>query len=169
MTMQFIAIVLFAVGSSVVYGIVHDQFTVRISLEYFTIGHPKLLSSTDPTLLAITWGFVASWWVGLALGVACGIACQFGNGNRINVFELLIPTLRLMCVCGVVASIAGFSGFLLASMGWMYLVGDLAHRVPNEKHAAFICAMWSHLGSYGACAIGGIVLITKCWLIRAGK
>jgi hypothetical protein len=167
--MQFLAIVLFAVASSVVYGIIHDQLTIRISLEYFTIGHPKLISSTDPTLLAITWGFVASWWVGLALGVACGIACQVGHENRINVSSLVVPTLRLMFVCGVVASVAGLTGFLLASMGWVYLVGDITHRVPSDKHAAFICAMWSHLASYGVGAMGGIVLVTNCWLIRSTR
>jgi len=49
----------------VAYGLVHDQVTVRVSLEYFTIGHPQLITTSSPTLLALFWGAAATWWVGL--------------------------------------------------------------------------------------------------------
>lgn len=66
--MKFIRIVLAAVGAAVGYGIVHDQITVRISPEYFTIGHPRLIETSSLTILALFWGVVATWWVGLPLG-----------------------------------------------------------------------------------------------------
>lgn len=49
-------IVLFAIGSAILYGISHDQFTARISVEYFTLGHERLIESESPTVLAFFWG-----------------------------------------------------------------------------------------------------------------
>jgi len=39
--MQAIAIVALCIGSAVAYGILHDQVTARVCVEYFTIGHPR--------------------------------------------------------------------------------------------------------------------------------
>ena len=66
--MNSLRIILLGLVSAVGYGLLHDQVTVRISLEYFTIGHPPLVPTEDPTLLALAWGVVATWWVGLPLG-----------------------------------------------------------------------------------------------------
>ena len=60
--MKWLAIVLQCVAACVVYGVIHNQFTVRICLEYFTIGHPPVFPTKNPTLLALGWGVLASWW-----------------------------------------------------------------------------------------------------------
>ena len=65
--MQFVGIVLFSIAAAVFYGIAHDQVTVRVCLEYFTIGHPPVFKTTSPALLALGWGVLATWWVGLPL------------------------------------------------------------------------------------------------------
>ncbi len=67
--MKWLAIVLQCVAACVVYGVIHDQFTVRICLEYFTIGHPPVFPTVNPTLLALGWGVIASWWVGVLVGI----------------------------------------------------------------------------------------------------
>jgi hypothetical protein len=64
-----------AVG--IAYGILHDQVTARVCLEYFIIGHPPLIASESPTLLAIAWGIVATWWFALPLGFALAAAARF--------------------------------------------------------------------------------------------
>ena len=46
--MQWLAIVLLSVLTCVTYGIVHDQITARICVEYFTIGHPPVFDTDDP-------------------------------------------------------------------------------------------------------------------------
>lgn len=51
--MRFFAIVLLTVAAAVAYGVAHDQVTVRVSLEYFTVGHPPVFDTTSPTLLAL--------------------------------------------------------------------------------------------------------------------
>jgi hypothetical protein len=49
--MQAVAIILFSIGSAVVYGILHDQLTARVCVEYFTIGHAPLFITDDPLLI----------------------------------------------------------------------------------------------------------------------
>jgi len=54
--MEAVMIVICAVLGAISYGVIHDQITVRICLEYFTIGHPPVFDTTSPTLLALGWG-----------------------------------------------------------------------------------------------------------------
>ena len=58
--MAYIAIISMSVAAAVVYGVVHDQVTVRVCIEYFTIGHPPVLGIESPTLLGLYWGVVAT-------------------------------------------------------------------------------------------------------------
>ncbi len=66
--MQKAKIVVFSIVAVVAYGIIHDQITVRLCLEYFTVAHPPLFPTRSPTLLAICWGTVATVWAGMAAG-----------------------------------------------------------------------------------------------------
>jgi hypothetical protein len=76
--MSSLRIILLCILAAVVYGILHDQVTARVCVEYFTVGHPPIFHTESPTLLAIVWGFVATWWVGLA---ASGVTLQICNGR----------------------------------------------------------------------------------------
>lgn len=42
---EIVKIVLLCIVAAALYGIVHDQFTARICVEYFSIGHPPLFHS----------------------------------------------------------------------------------------------------------------------------
>jgi len=53
--MQFFAIVLLCVIAAVAYGVVHDQITVRVCLEYFTVNRASPVTKT-PTRLSSPWG-----------------------------------------------------------------------------------------------------------------
>jgi len=75
---QAIGIVLRSVFAAVLYGVVHDQITVRVCLEYFTVGHPRIFDTENPTLLGLAWGIVATWWMGLLLEVPLAIAARAG-------------------------------------------------------------------------------------------
>lgn len=72
--MQAIRIILLCICSAIFYGIVHDQITARICVEYFTIGHPPVFNTDSPTLLGFGWGVIATWWVGLILGLPLSLA-----------------------------------------------------------------------------------------------
>jgi len=80
--MQALAIIAMCVAMAVAYGIVHDQITVRICLEYFTVGHPPVFPTSDPTLLALGWGVIATWWVGLLLGILLACAARRERHDR---------------------------------------------------------------------------------------
>lgn len=63
------------------YGVLHDLVTAHVCVEYFTVGHPQLFEfETDsPTLLALGWGVVATWWVGAGLGVPLALVARVGS------------------------------------------------------------------------------------------
>ena len=50
---QGLAIVGLCIAAAVAYGLVHDQVTVRLSLEYFTVLHPHVVDTDSPTVLAL--------------------------------------------------------------------------------------------------------------------
>ncbi len=77
--MEPLKILLLCVDAAIVYGIMHDQITARIYVEYFTVGHPPVFATDSPMLLAFDWGFIATWWVGLILGVLAIAACRLGK------------------------------------------------------------------------------------------
>jgi hypothetical protein len=50
--LESLKIILLCIEAAIVYGILHDQVTARVCVEYFTIGHPPIFHTDDPTLLA---------------------------------------------------------------------------------------------------------------------
>ncbi len=164
--MPAIGIVLLSVVAAVFYGIVHDQITARICVEYFTIGHPPIFGTEDPTLLGIGWGIVATWWVGLFLGIPLAVASRAGNRPQRAVASLLQPITKLLAVMAIGALIAGSVGGLLASVGSVILIGPLADAVPPDRHVAFLIDLWAHSASYLIGFVGGIILIVRVWRSR---
>jgi hypothetical protein len=162
--MQFIGIVLFSVAAAVFYGIVHDQITARVCVEYFTVGHSPIFHTESPTLLALGWGVVATWWVGLPLGSFLACAARFGKWPRLDVRALIRPTAVLLAVMGLFAVGFGFRGLQRAKQGTVQLPAALAAAVPPDKHAAFIADWYAHSASYAVGALGGFVLCF--WTIR---
>ncbi len=162
--MPFIFIVLFSMIAAVFYVIIHDQITARICVEYFTIGHPPLFQTDSPTLLALGWGVVATWWVGLPLGVLLGGASRLGTWPRTGVRELFWPTVVLLIVMALAAVFFGWRGFHRANAGTVQMPTALAAAVPSEKHAAFIADWFAHSASYAVGALGGLALCF--WVIR---
>jgi hypothetical protein len=51
--MESLKIVFASIAAAILYGIVHDQFTARICVEYFTVFHPPVFATQSPTLLGI--------------------------------------------------------------------------------------------------------------------
>jgi hypothetical protein len=164
--MESLKIVLMCILAAVIYGIVHDQITARVCVEYFTIGHPPIFGTDDPTLLGIGWGIVATWWVGLLLGVPLAVAAQAGVRPKRSAALLLKPIARLLGIMAACALSAGVIGCLLARSGAVFLVGPIALRVPPDRHFAFLADLWAHLASYLVGFVGGIVLIVQVWRSR---
>jgi hypothetical protein len=165
--MQFILIMGLSILSAVVYGIVHDQITARICVEYFTIGHAPLFDTTSPTLLGLGWGVVATWWVGLVLGVPLALAARVGAWPKRSAAQLVKPIALLMLACGLCALIAGLVGNRLAAGGIVRLYEPLASRLPPDRHIAFLTDLWAHSAGYLAGLACGIVLVVVIIVGRA--
>ena len=73
---ESLKIVVLCIVAAIVYGILHDQVTARVCVEYFTIGHPPIFHTDDPTLLAFGWGVIATWWMGAILAVPAVLGVQ---------------------------------------------------------------------------------------------
>jgi hypothetical protein len=164
--MQGLRIVGLSLFAAVSYGIIHDQITARICVEYFTIGHPPLFPTTSPTLLAFGWGVVATWWVGLALGILLAAAARLGQRRKLTVRQLRRPILVLLLSMGVVASIAGVGGGILAASGKVWLPPALANRLAVDRQVPFLVDLWMHSASYASGLVGGLALTLWTWRQR---
>jgi len=155
---EFVKIVFLSILAAVLYGVCHDQVTARVCVEYFTIGHAPVFNTTSPTLLALGWGVIASWWMGLFLGVPLAVASRMGSRPGLAAVELIRPIAVLLLVMATCALIAGVTGYFVASAGGVYLVGHMRRAVPVDKHVVFLADFWAHNTAYAVGFIGGIVL-----------
>lgn len=160
--LRWSAIVAGCVSAAAAYGIVHDQITARICVEYFTIGHPPVWFGTkDPTTLGLVWGVVATWWVGAILGVGLAVAARGGRPPRTPLRELVRPVGALLAAMAVGAAVAGALGGVLGSIGAARLVGSIAERVPADRHVPFLIDLWAHSASYALGFLGGAAVILR--------
>lgn len=170
--MQFAAIILQCIFAAIAYGVVHDQITTRVCLEYFTIAHPRLIESTSPTVLGLFWGVVATWWVGLLLGVPLAIAAQAGGWPKITWRNLQRSILCLLLVMACCALLAGVYIWLTTRNNDPFHLADLTgSRIPPLMRSRFLSAWAAHLTSYGVGFAGGIALVIRTiWLrVRAAR
>lgn len=166
--MQALRIILMSIAAAVIYGELHDQITVRICVEYFTIGHPPVFGTEDPTLLGLGWGVIATWWAGLLIGVPLAIAARAGTRHKRSAGTLIRPVATLLFSMAVCACLAGIAGWLLARQGAVFLVGPIADRVPVNRHVQFLADLWAHSASYLSGFVGGVILVVHVWRSRIG-
>jgi hypothetical protein len=155
-----------SIVAAVAYGIVHDQVTARICVEYFTVGHPPVFGTNSPTLLGLGWGVIATWWVGLILGIMLAAAARAGQRPKRSPRSLARPILTLLGVMAACAAPCGWVGYRLATNHIVGLPARLAERIPPDRHAAFLADLFAHNASYGVGFLGGIVLCVMIWRSR---
>jgi hypothetical protein len=151
-------IVLLCVVAAIAYGIVHDQITARVCLEYFTVFHPPVFATRSPTLLALGWGVLATWWVGVFLGVPLALTARAGSRPPLSAPQLVRPVVTLLAVMACCALAAGSTGFFLAKRG---LVSQPEWTIPALAQSAyprFVADWCAHSASYASGFLGGIVL-----------
>jgi hypothetical protein len=155
------------VVAAVAYGIVHDQITARICIEYFTIAHPPTFKSTSPTVLGFAWGAAATWWVGALLGVILATCCEAGPWPVIPPRDAVRPVLILLATMAVLAAAAGFAGYHLG-IGETQTEEWILEGIPEWKMKRFSADAWTHLMSYASGGVGGIVLSAWALVRRRG-
>jgi hypothetical protein len=163
---ESIRIVGFATAAAIVYGILHDQVTAHLCVEYFTVAHPPVFRTTSPFWLAIGWGIIATWWVGLPLGIGLALAARAGRTHRLTLADLRPSILLLMFFSGLIAIFAGVIGGSLVAAKLIQLPADWRSTIPPDKHVAFAADAWAHLASYLSGAAGGLFLIVRATWLR---
>src|SRR5215467_7886305 len=129
---ESLKIIALCVGAAIAYGIVHDQFTARICIEYFTVFHPPVFATQSPTTLAFGWGIIATWWVGGFLGLLLVIAARAGSRPPLTAKSLIRPIGTLLLVMATCAILFGVAGFVLAQREVVSLPEWVAHKLPRS-------------------------------------
>jgi hypothetical protein len=105
------------------YGILHDQLTYTISPEYYTkfkfyqfglmdIGNEAIFPNPRIEVSAV--GFMATWWMGLPIGLILGLVGLVHKDNK----QMFRSTLKAIVVTVIVAFATGLIGL---AYGKLYL------------------------------------------------
>ncbi len=164
-----VAIIILCTVAATAYGIIHDQVTVRICLEYFTVFHPPIFGRQQETMLAILWGFNATWWVGALLGIILAGAACIGKAPIRHARSFIVPLLKLLLVMSASAAIAGATGYLLTETHTVPLDAIYTNRLQPSMYSRFAADAYAHNTSYLAGIFGGCVIIVNTWKLRKAK
>ena len=92
------------------YGMLQDQISARLCIEYFTVLHAPVPNLTDPTLVGIAWGFLGSWWGGAIMGYVMGIVATVGTKHPpLRLRELVWPMVAVVLITAASTALAGIS------------------------------------------------------------
>jgi hypothetical protein len=152
--------------SAVLFGLVHDQVTVRVCIEYFTIAHVALIASTSPTILGLVWGVVATWWAGALAGIVVSLAAREGPWPKLSWRHFVRPALALACLMGMAALLAGVAGYVMTARGAVHIVADYQDLITQERHPRFMADVWAHLASYAVGLLGGLAIALQALRTR---
>ena len=159
-------IILLSTVAAIAYGIVHDEITARLCVEYFTIAHPPLFHTSSPTILGICWGIAATFGVGVLLGFFLALVSQSGGVPPIPILHAFKSILGLVAVTALSASLAGVIGFELSRRSIICLPAGFAELIPSSQHHRFMAVWFAHCTSYLVGLGGGAFVIFRIWLER---
>src|SRR5262249_10837625 len=151
---------LMCILASIAYGIAHDSVTARVCVEYFTVFHPDLFGTQSPTLLALGWGIVATWWMGLLLGIPLAVVARVGSGLKLGARDFLRPIGILLVIMGAASLAAGLIGYELATRDprTFHPPEPWDQLIPVESHARFLADLCSHQAAYATGFLGGVFI-----------
>ena len=149
----FLIVAVLAAGA---FGVLHDQISYTVSSEYFTrfkfLQFHLLDAGVPERVRAAKVGFLASWWMGLPLGLLTGVV-GFIHPNASQMGKALLLSLAVIVGFTLAFALAGLTyGFFQTTTldlnnyaGW-FLPQGLEH--PRN----FICAGYMHNSAY----LGGL-------------
>ncbi len=159
-------IILLSTAAAIAYGIVHDQITARLCVEYFSIAHPPLFPTTSPTVLGICWGISATFGIGALLGIFLALVSQSQGLPPVPLLRVSKIILGLLAVMAISALLAGVVGFELARRSMIRVPAGLAELIPRSRHHRFMAVWFIHGASYLVGLAGGSFVILRIWWAR---
>ncbi|MCL4691698.1 MAG: hypothetical protein KJ060_04215 [Candidatus Hydrogenedentes bacterium] len=157
--LHFIAIIALAVVAAVAYGILHDLVTAHVCVEYFTVAHPRIVDSESPVVLALVWGVMATWWMGLLLGVPLAFACGAGKRPKRSALDVAPAVGKLLVAMACCATVAGLAAYGLSRLGVLTIPMFYLKLIPAETLPRFAATLWAHNASYAFGVLGGLIVI----------
>ena len=148
------------------FGMIHDQISYSVSTEYFTkfkfIQFHMLDAGVPERIRAAKVGFLASWWMGVPLGLLCGSA-GFVQRSPAHMRQALIWSLLIIPAFTLAVALAGLS------YGWEHTQTiDLANYrgwfIPADvtELRRFLSAGYMHNSAY----LGGAMSVPVAWLFH---
>jgi len=157
--LTFLLLVFIALLVAGLYGVVHDQISFTVSSEYFTkfkFRQFGLLGSPLPERLKVAIvGFLASWWMGIPIGVIIGLVALIHRDSR-RMFKVALDSFALVTGLTLVIGLAGLGyGFYRTSSIDLaeYRSWFIPRGVTDLRR--FLCAGYMHNASY----LGGAISI----------
>jgi hypothetical protein len=148
------------VVAAIVYGILHDMVTAHLCVAYFTVFHPDIFGTGDPTLLALGWGVIATWWVGFFLGLLIVAATRTGRLPKLTWRQLVKPLTIMLAASMICAFISGLVAYadLPNVPGWITETKPVIGGFQGSEKQWFMVDLYAHNASYIASTIGGLVV-----------
>jgi hypothetical protein len=148
------------------FGIIHDEISYSVSNEYFTkfkfIQFRLLDTNLPDRFRAGQVGFLTSWWMGIPLGILCGLA-GFIQRSPSLMRHALIWSLPVTVTFTFAIALAGLvygwcrtETIDLASYRGWFIPADV-----NELRR-FLCAGYMHNAAY----LGGSLSVPVAWLFH---
>jgi hypothetical protein len=156
-------VILLTVCMVMSYGIIHDQITVRLCPEYFTLAHPPLFHTASPTLLALGWGVAATAGIGATFGFLLASVSQSPGPSPIPIRKLLTLLLRLLGTVAAAAALSGCIGYEVSRSALISLPSVWSRLVPASRHDQFMAVWFAHCASYLVGVSAGVMLVFSIW------
>ena len=160
----YLVLVALAIVAAGLYGIVHNQISYTVAPEYFTKFKFHQFGLTNTSLpdrvRASMVGFLASWWMGIPIGLLVGAAGFIHRDHR----EMFRVTLWSFLVVIGFTLLFGFGGLLYGYHRTVHInISDyrgwfIPDDVTNLRR--FLCAGYMHNSSY----FGGTLAIFVAWI-----
>ena len=165
--MRALKIVLLCMVSAIIYGICHDQVTARVCVEYFTVGHAPDLSHRVANVFAFGFGTMATWWVGLILGVLAALVSRAGSWPKLDATHSILLIACLLIVMAVASLLAGITGYELhaqhrrrAMAGHGFVIPGMLGGKPQGRGAWHALTTFLSCGGRGNLAnYNGVVVL----------
>lgn len=167
--LTFILILVIAPLLGGIYGIIHDQLTFTISPEYYTkfkfyqfglLDEGNEADFPNPRFQVSIVGFMATWWMGLLIGLILGLFGLMHQNSR----QMFRATMKAIVITVIVAFATGLIGLLI---GQYYLADTgfdewLPTNLVDKKNFVAVGSMhnFSYLGGLIG-LIAGIIFSVK--------
>ena len=164
--LAFLAFLPAAVVVAGLFGALHDQISYSVSEEYFTgfkFEQFGLLEASVPARLrASEVGFLASWWMGIPLGLLAGLG-GFLQPTAAQMWRALLWSLPvitafalMVALCGLLYGYSQTTSVDIADYSGWYVPERL------EDMRSFLCAGYMHNAAY----LGGAAAIPVAWIFH---